>query len=203
MIDIIEIKKTKTKAQIITSNRLIKNINLEALFKFNISVGEIEESVFNEFLLESEKLNAKAYIINLLSRMSKTEKEARTKLYQKGYGRIAIKYAMDFALKYNYINDENYAEIFVAEGLNTKGKFRLRQEMKIKGIDNEIIENVLENIEDGKEENSATQLAERYMKNKEYTQKNYERLYRHLISRGFDYDTIKKAVSPFYPIDFD
>ncbi|HQC54655.1 MAG TPA: regulatory protein RecX [Clostridia bacterium] len=198
LINITKIKYLKNKAEITVGDEVYKNISLEVLYKFSIKEGEVKRDYFKDFLLENEKQNAKSFLINSLSRSSKTEMMARQKLYEKGFKKKAVEYAIEFAREYGYIDDAKYASTYAATKALNKGEYKIRFELRSKGLSEEEIEKALDNIDDEKYAKSATLLAEKYMRGKELNKKNYEKLCRHLISRGYEFELVKKIAEPYF-----
>jgi regulatory protein len=135
-------------------------------------------------------------LVSSLIRKAKSEKESRIKLYQKGFPNYAVDFAIKFAKEYGYLNDEEYSKEYTDLNLKNKGALRIKYELKLKGVNEELINLSLIDKEMTQEEN-AEQLADKYMKGKETTQKNIEKLYRHLASRGYTYDIIKSAIKKY------
>ncbi|MGN1098060.1 MAG: regulatory protein RecX [Clostridia bacterium] len=87
--------------------------------------------------------------IKIVALKDRTEKELRDKLAEKGYSDEEIDDAVEFMKSYNYINDESYAEKYVADGINLRGHGprRIKTELLRRGISRDIAEAALENIE--------------------------------------------------------
>lgn len=196
MVKIENIKIKKASAEIMINGEIVKNINLDALYNCKIKEGNISEKDYNLFIIENNNENAKKTLLTSLIRKAKSEKEARIKLYQKGYPKYSVEFALNFAKQYGYLNDFEFSKEYVNLGLKNKGILRIKYELKLKGVDEEIIKTLLIDKEAPQEE-QAKQLAEKHMKGKEITQKNIERLYRYLASRGYSYDIIKSAMSKY------
>lgn len=93
------------------------------------------------------------YAVNLLSRRDHSVKELMNKLSQKGYSDGAEE-AIEKLKKGGYVSDERFARLYVRELQTFKkyGKRRIEQELYRKGIDREIISEVLEETDfDGSE----------------------------------------------------
>ena len=93
------------------------------------------------------------------------------------------------------IDDARFAREFVhyLQSTNPKGRLRLRQELQKKGIESEVIQATLAELDDDETE-LARQLAERKAASFPAgleRQKQQERLYRFLVSRGFDFGTAR------------
>jgi regulatory protein len=196
MIKIEKIKIKKSSADITVNGEIITNVNLDALYNCKIQEGNISEKEYNNFIQENNKQNAKNKLVSSLIRKAKSEKESRIKLYQKGFPNYAVDFAIKFAKEYGYLNDEEYSKEYTDLNLKNKGALRIKYELKLKGVNEELINLSLIDKEMTQEEN-AEQLADKYMKGKETTQKNIEKLYRHLASRGYTYDIIKSAIKKY------
>ena len=86
--------------------------------------------------------------LDYLTRRSYAKKELLFKLKQK-YGDEAAERAVEKLLYFGYLNDEEFARVY-SEHLFTVKKYdlkRISMELKLKGIDREIAENVLKTLD--------------------------------------------------------
>lgn len=169
-------------------------MNLEAAAVHRIKEGEIDGEELKAFFLLSDKLNAKTALFNMLARAPRTEKEVRLKLKEKGYRKESADYAINLAKDYGYLSDKNYAERFISVNSAARGAFRLKRELKEKGVSSEIITESIAGA-DLDEEGAATRIKDKFLAGKELSDKTKERLFRLLASRGFSYDVIKKVMA--------
>jgi len=175
-------------------------LNIYTIFTYHLVIGmEIEESELEKMQFDGEKTLAFEKAVGLLSRGSKTSKEMKEYLTKKGYKQAVCDYVIEKLEGYKYLNDEEYAKMFVSDKRNAKGKMMLKQLLIKKGISKDIIENTLENLNQDEE---IIVICEKYMKNKDKTSENKQKLYRHLLSRGFCYDETKNAINKFYKEDY-
>ncbi len=86
--------------------------------------------------------------VSLLSRRDHSEKELYTKLKAKGHGEGA-EAAIEKLKLSGYVDDERFANLYVRELINLKayGKKRIEQELYKKGVDRDIVKEVLQNAE--------------------------------------------------------
>jgi|AGTN01.1.fsa_nt_gi Uncharacterized protein conserved in bacteria len=154
---------------------------------------DVLPSEFFKFIKESEGIAAKDYLFSLLARGNKTESRAREKLFGKGFFKDAVDKAVELAKKYGYISDEAYAENYIQAGAPTKGRYRLKRELKERGVPDELIEEKIKSSELD-EGASCDAMAERYMRGKTADEKTKKRLFAHLVMRGFSYENIKRTV---------
>lgn len=174
---------------------------MEVYLRSGLSEGsELEQKKLYELVDESEKILAKEYLLTYLSSYSKSAEDAKRKLYDKGYHKNAVEYALAVAKEYNYLNDTSFAERYVDAAIRKKGRRAIAFELKRKGIDDALIEDALVDTED-EEVATATKFALKFKNKTNYTK---DKLYRHLLSKGFSYEVIRKAMRACEEdIDFD
>lgn len=98
-------------------------------------------------------MSAKDYAAKLLSFCDRSEKEIREKILKKGYSEDECEEAVAFCREYGYIDDVRFANHFVHDCREIKklGAYRIRMELKQRGIAGEIIEVALSGINDEQE----------------------------------------------------
>ncbi len=183
---------TKTKVKVCLDNRTGFQLYKKEISKYDIKVGR-ELDNYDEILRDTLIPRAKRRAMHLLEKMDRTYKEIETKLKQNGYPREAIDKAIEYVASYNYINDERYANSYVRNYCSTRSKNRIMQDLYHKGIDKELIDNALEE-EYTTDEN---ELIRSYIRKRNYnssnaTDKERSKMYRFLMGKGFNYDTISK-----------
>ena len=98
-------------------------------------------------------------------------------------------------IEMGYIDDQKYAENFALYKKN-KGKNALRFELKMKGVDDEIINAVLKKIESQKD--VIFTLAQKFLKNKKPAPDLKQKLFRHLASKGFEFEEINLVITEIF-----
>lgn len=188
------VKYYKNSATIVADGQEYPKLPLSEIIRFGIKQDTIiEDTYFKEFLTQCDRTAAKDYLFGLLSRGAKTEKEARIKLYQKGFRKDSVANALQLAKQYKYISDDIYADSFIQTNKHSKGAYRLKYELKQKGVPDDIIQEATLDID---EKEAAHNVGAKLASGKDLTDtKVRERLIRQLASRGFSYDTIKTVLS--------
>lgn len=195
MVVIEEIKRGKKSYTIVVDGETIKNINIEVALSCSLQEGKMDEDKFKDFLKENDRQNAKAYLYSMIARKSRTVKEARERLYEKGYHKDAVEYAIGVVSSYGYLNDEEYAKNFVEQASRSKGGYRIKREMQLKGVSEDNISSALIELDENEEYESAKTLAIKHLKGKDIKEeKTREKLFRYLVARGYSYDIIKKVI---------
>ncbi|QTA88139.1 regulatory protein RecX [Desulfonema magnum] len=138
--------------------------------------------------------------VRLLSRRNHTKYEIRQKLKQRGFVAEVITKVISECEQFNYINDEQTAQYYLRE-LQTKGYGlrRIRFSMKKKGLNEELISNILEDHHtDADELENARRSLEKKLRtlNREKdARKRKEKIYRFLYSKGFSASVISELIS--------
>ncbi len=138
--------------------------------------------------------------LRFLSYRPRSEKEVRDKLKSKKVESSVIEKIIAKLKEKKFINDEEFARLFVENRLRFKPRsLRLiKIELKQKGISSEIIESRIKNQELGAESDleQAKKLVQKRIGRLKGLSKEeiYQKLGRFLASKGFDWDTIKQAI---------
>lgn len=105
-----------------------------------LSIQEIEKVI-----LENKIIKGKEYVLRLLSRRIYSKYEISTKLKIKGFSENIIFEVVFWLENKKYINDELFATRWAQFRLKNKpiGRYRLNQELRIKGVNQEIIQKII------------------------------------------------------------
>lgn len=142
--------------------------------------------------------NLMQYALKLITRKRYTQKELETKLRGKKTGTKKDRDKVINRLKeLNYINDKEFAKDYIQTRLiiNPKGENLLKLELRLKGIDRQIIDNAITNakIDETKVALDVIERKKNSIKRVE-GQKRKEKILRLLSSRGFKLETIYKIL---------
>lgn len=134
------------------------------------------------------------YAVSLLSRRDHSERELITKLSQKGYTQ-GVEEAIAKLRDSGYVSDEKFARLYVRELQTFKkyGKRRIEQELYRKGIDREIIREVLE--ETDFDEDGLVSLVERKYGRYLDDEKGVAKTINGLLRMGYSYGEIRNALN--------
>lgn len=142
-----------------------------------------------------ELKKAKEIVAKLLSYKMYTCREVYQRLIQKGISEEVAELAVGEFCKAGVLDDEEYAKMYIHDALcvNMKGLYRIKQELRKKGIAASIIEKAVSETE----VDSMAQLME-YTElkfgNKVFSDwKEIEKAKAHLIRRGFGLSDINKC----------
>ncbi len=121
----------------------------------------------------------------------------RTKMSRKTENTDWVDEAIHRLVELDYLNEKRYAELMVHKGLGSKawGRVRIEMELKHKGVDPEVIKEALSVLEDDDPAARAEEaLAKKFRAREIAEMKEKARATRFLASRGFDFQSISKAI---------
>lgn len=203
--------KDKTRCNVFIDGRFYCGITLEAAMKYRLKAGQaVSEEFLDTIQSESEKGAALDKALTHISAYSRTEKEVRRFLRQKGYLSSVEEYVIEKMKSYGFIDDTAYAKAYALSALKRKGRKLIGYELCAKGVSKEDIEAALNEVYCGDVDDSATSgggvtderraaeaIAEKFMRSKPADRKTLAALYRRLISRGFPADTAKEIAEKY------
>ena len=189
-------QKNKSRVNLFIDNSFFCGLMTETLFKFNLKVGMIvDEEKLSQVVIESETRRGLNYAFGLVSKTQYTNKQIETKLKNKGYNVDVIERILNKLNEYGGLNDENFALTYASNSRYSKRM--IEQKLKGKGVEDSIIKNALNNLKSDSEHDKITAISAKYMKNKEKTLQNLDKLFRYLVGKGFDYELIKSEIAKF------
>ena len=188
-------KKDKERCSIFVDGEFLLGIKAELVYEFNLDKGEVlTERSLMQLLDEEELLEAKEAAFNLLSYRQRSVAELKERLLNKGYKIEVVQQVINILERLDYLDDQEFAISWVKDRI-TKGygPYRIRQQLKEKGIDTRVIESSLEQEYSSElEYDLALELAAK--KRSRYRDKDhYERRYKLskvLERKGFSFEII-------------
>lgn len=158
--------------------------------------------------LTPEERERKAFdvAVKYLALSPRSEKEVVEKLYQKGFHKNEVDYAIDKCKHYRYIDDESYVCSYVDYYSSKIGKkmivYKLTTE---KGVNGTLVSNLVEDlISDEREEEKCLKMARAYAMKKRITEKkDFQKIGAYLFSKGFEWNVINKALSGLDVVEID
>lgn len=132
--------------------------------------------------------------LRALSMREHSERELVEKLGRAGFDEREIAYAMGKLSDYRLVDDGAFAEKWAASRARRGlGTFRIRQELRQKGVDARSADAALLKIDEEASLEAATRLAQKHLDRGDANA--LRRAADALKRRGFDYDTIHRAIS--------
>ena len=194
----IEPQKNRHRVNIYVDDKFAIGIDNEIRYKYKLEVDmEVDDDFINEILVAEEKNNAINYALKLLSYRQRSEKEMCDSLKRKGFDEDIINHTLEYCKERDYLNGRKFAESFIKDKINFSklGTERIRYELRLKGVSDEIINRVLRVSKD-EQLQSAMELGEKRLRLYKDDSKDakYRKLSGFLQRKGYSYDIIAKVL---------
>ena len=186
-------------------------VHNDALVHVRLHKGEtIDQQAVDELKSREEFSLAKRQALRLIGYKLRSEKELRQKLIENEFEPRIIDNVIDHLRSLGIIDDRKFAQAFVHDKRlrRPSGKRLLSQHLRLKGVAQSIIEEVLsQNLSDVDERHEAYELAKKILKKYQGSRRSLERekqkqqLMQYLARRGFSWDTISPVVKRLFADD--
>lgn len=156
--------------------------------------NEIYSHIMNDILLKRGRARA----LHLLEKQERTRGQLIEKLKKSEYPDEIVEDAVAYVESYHYIDDERYARQYIICSCKKKSKRQIFYALQQRGLDREIIQKVYDEVSleiDLDDEEGV--LIDKLIAKKtgglsEITQKDVQKIYRYLITKGFSYDKVNR-----------
>lgn len=173
-------------------------VSSEVFFKRPFKEGsEVDMEDLSELIFEDKKIKAREISLSMLDRGLKTRKEIEKKLTAEEIPEDAAWEVLSSLEGYGYIDDRHLSEVFIDSKISSRGKLKIKYDLMKKGVDRNVIEEsfsdeISEKELEGLEDSARRKYSALKMRETD-RRKIWEKLTRFLLSRGYEYDAVKKC----------
>lgn len=191
---------TKSRCRVYIDGEFAFTLYKGELRKFQIKDGqELSVESYQYIMTQLLPRRAKLRCMNLLQSRDYTRKQLQDKLRQGDYPQECIEEAIAYVESYGYIDDERYARDFIEYHLQTRSKARIETDLLRRGIDKDAIRNAFEELGKLGVEQDELSMVYELLRKKQYcadtaTRQEQRRMYGFLYRKGFNQDTINRAL---------
>lgn len=172
-------------------------VSEEVLFRRSLIAGEhIAARDLAELMAADELVKAKDLALRYLDFKMRTKSEVQAKLKESGFAEAVVQQTIDAVEYYGFLDDHGYARLYSKDRIRQRGARVIEHELLQKGIDKEFAMTLLEEMKDVESDAALAACLKKYRSLQNHgldEQKIKDKVYRFLISRGYDYDLIKKV----------
>ncbi|MEA4972015.1 MAG: regulatory protein RecX [Candidatus Metalachnospira sp.] len=190
-------KKDKSRYSVYIDGEFAFGLIMEDIQYFKIKEGEqLPQEKYDYIMDTTVYIRAQDTAARYLGYKMRTKREVAEKLSESGYSENIAERVLQSLEKYDYINDDIYCIKYIKETLELrpKGKFLIKQALKLKGIDEETIDRAIEEAEIDELEIAKSLLMKKYEGFANMDNKELSKTYGFLQRKGFSYGIIKEAV---------
>jgi regulatory protein len=179
-------KKNKKRSTIYIDGNFAFGLSNEIILKFDIHEGDpIDEGTIQNVLLEQEKQRIRERAHRILRYRKRSVKELEARLVKIGFDTDQVNEVVKEFIANNILNDDDFAESFVADytNLKPKGDIFINRELKKRGVSQKAIESALR-LRD--EQQIVSDFLQRKLSHFDMNNpKERQKVLRRLLSRGF------------------
>lgn len=161
------------------------------------TLKEIDEPTYEEMEREIEKRRAFKKGMALSSSRLHSQYELYRKLL-KSFPKEYASYAAEKCAQIGLVNDRDYAELFANELLSRKGMgvSRIKLELKRKGIDSDIIQEVCQELDCDEKQQIKDLIDKKYFR-RLTDEKGKRSVFNALIRLGYSYGDVKNSIEEY------
>ncbi len=162
----------------------------------------LSETDFTRLQQLSRYHQAREAALHYIAYKPRTTQQVQKRLRDKGFAPDTIEEVIRYLQAYHYLDDAAYAEAFIQSYIQRKpsGWYRVRSELRRRGIADELIEALLSSFADEEQQmHLARQAAERKLRTlrAKPVEKRRSLLIQFLQRRGFSWEIIRAIVEEF------
>ena len=194
--DIVEL--TKSKSRVFLDGEFAFVLYKGELRLYHVAKGnELAESDYEEITRVLLPKRAKKRSLMLLQKKDYTEEELRGKLVKGEYPAETIEEALAYVKSYRYIDDYRYCTSYISCYGDKWSKQQMMSKLLAKGVDKNTIQRAYEEVGKKGDLESEEELIYAILQKKHFDTetadiKSRQKMYRHLIYKGFSSEKISK-----------
>ena len=171
----------------------------------------VPSAVYKEFCVrEGEPIDHEAYALliekyayphameraaNLLAARDYSENELRRRLLRAAYSENTVDRVLETLRNHRFVSDERFSAQYVARKAPTRGKRRIYQELRQKGVSEDVAKEALESISEDDEDEGAFARAEKFFRRRDGNDPDERRrCIASLVRQGYSFTTARNAV---------
>lgn len=197
--DITPQKKKKDRVNIFIDGNFAFSLDLETLVKNNLTVNqELSEDKIERLIKEGELVKFYNKAVKFISFRPRSEKEVVSYLIRKKAGEKEILMVIKKLKSLELVDDSKFINWWFEQRQTFKPKSlrEIKMEMLKKGVNKELICEVIDNKEADIEIKMARKLAQKVSRRYQSLSKKefFQRMAKYLMQRGFNWETTKKII---------
>lgn len=196
--DIVPTKRCKNRFSIFVDDAFFVALDAELVVKYGYIIGmDVDEDKLKATTIEDEKIKAMDKAMNLLQFRARTQNELIKALKDKGFLEDSIDYVLKRLTELKYIDDDYFANEYANELIERGyGEMAIKNKLYEKGIENQLISEILASIDEDVYIEKAVQQCEMMLSKNSNIEDKYKlkkKVCDYLNRHGYTYDISNKA----------
>lgn len=195
MIFVLKVERKGNKVKVTFSNSTVITISKETFHKFPLKLNQpVDPQTIQRIEKEDEFNLALKKALNFLKVRNHFTEEIRKKLRIRKVDDEIIDKVLDYLSKEKLLDDKKAIQQYVTEMISKNfGPVKIKNELQKRGIQKDLINSLMNSMDESIFRTSAKKILEKYLMNKKVLTKNdLPKIYRYLLSKGFNYEIINK-----------
>ena len=160
------------------------------LHKFNIREdSDVSEETYSKIILPMLAKRAKERLVFILKSSDKPEAELRRKLKEDCYPGETIEEVITWAKSKHYVDDARYVETYLRYHAEGKSRRKLMYDLQAKGLDRNLITNMIDGMEVDEDSQIEAELAKRHYTH-DMDPKEKQKILAALTRKGYSWNSI-------------
>lgn len=194
-------QKKKDRVNVYLDGKFGFGIDLDNFVILNLKIGqELTKSEIDKILKKAEFQKTLEKLLNFATVRPRSEKEIKNWLYRKKVSESLHSKLLSRLIHFNLLDDEKFAEWWLENRKNfsPKPKRMLKEELKLKGIDKNIVDKILveTNINEEKIARNLLEKRKLHWENIEKAKRN-QKMLEYLVRKGFAFEIAKLALKDY------
>lgn len=194
MIFVLKVERKGNKVKVTFSNSTVITISKETFHKFPLKLNKpVDPQTIQRIEKEDEFNLALKKALNFLKVRNHFTEEIRKKLRIRKVDDEIIDKVLDFLFKEKLLDDKKAIQQYVNEMISKNfGPVKIKNELQKRGIQKDLINSLMNSMDESIFRTSAKKTLEKYLNKKVLTKNDLPKIYRYLLSKGFNYEIINK-----------
>lgn len=194
MIFVLKVERKGNKVKVTFSNSTVITISKETFHKFPLKSNQpVDLQTIQRIEKEDEFNLALKKALNFLKVRNHFTEEIRKKLRIRKVDDEIIDKVLDFLFKEKLLDDRKAIQQYVNEMISKNfGPVKIKNELQKRGIQKDLINSLMNSMDESIFRTSAKKTLEKYLNKKVLTKNDLPKIYRYLLSKGFNYEIINK-----------
>jgi regulatory protein len=190
-------KKNKDRVSVFINDDFAFACSSELTYYHGLKKGEeIDLKKLEDVIKEDNYIKGKSIALKYMERSMKTQKQIEDMLLKREFQIDSINKIVDFLKDYGFLDDKKYVESYIKQKISTSGINKIKQELIRKGIDKELLQELLIKVDTQQEYDVALKLAQKRLdilsKKEKDKNKLSQKITYHLVSKGYNYSLINE-----------
>jgi regulatory protein len=197
-------KRKPERINVFVDGEFAIQVHIDIIAKHRIAKGmQINEDLHALLRADKNSMYVRQLALAFVTYKPRTIRQLRERLRRKDFGENEIDEAVEFCLEFGYLNDAEFARMYVRDALTMRqlSPGRLRADLKKKGVDVEYIDNALREYYTNDDINTvARRAAEKKLRAVAYRPVDKQRsaVQSYLQRQGFSWSIIAPIISDLF-----